>query len=339
MRVVWPSPARPASRRAARRADQLYGVPAEPGWRDVDWPAATRTLQIGGKSVNYVELGSGERAVVYVHGLGGCWQNWLENLPATAAAGYRAIALDLPGFGRSEMPDEPITITGYARFLDAFCDALGLVHAAVVGNSMGGFVAAEMAIRHPERVERLTLVDAAGVSTAIGRNPVSERFGKFMVTGVIGGRGGAVAPTAEQLMKMLRRPGFVHLALGAVARHPTRLSRELLAEQMQGVGAPAFEPALEAIINYDFLHRLPEIGCPTLVIQGTEDLLVPLGDAYEFERRIPKATTLILEDTGHVPQFERPAAFNQALLEFLGQDVAPHEPSVEESPTLAQERV
>jgi len=306
---------------------------------EVDWPSATHSTTVAGREVNYVELGSGERAVVFVHGLGGSWQNWLENLPATAAAGYRAIALDLPGFGRSEMPDEPITITGYARFLDAFCDALGLVHAAVVGNSMGGFVAAEMAIRHPERVERLTLVDAAGVSTAIGRNPVSERFGKFMVTGVIGGRGGAVAPTAEQLMKMLRRPGFVHLALGAVARHPTRLSRELLAEQMQGVGAPAFEPALEAIINYDFLHRLPEIGCPTLVIQGTEDLLVPLGDAYEFERRIPKATTLILEDTGHVPQFERPAAFNQALLEFLGQDVAPHEPSVEESPTLAQERV
>ena len=191
MRVVWPSPARPASRRAARRADQLYGVPAEPGWRDVDWPAATRTLQIGGKSVNYVELGSGERAVVYVHGLGGCWQNWLENLPATAAAGYRAIALDLPGFGRSAMPDEPITITSYARFLDEFCDALGLVHAAVVGNSMGGFVAAEMGIRHPERVERLVLVDAAGVSTTIGRNPVSERFGKFMATGVIGGGGRA----------------------------------------------------------------------------------------------------------------------------------------------------
>src|SRR4051812_14011138 len=208
MRVVWPSPARPASRRAARRADERYGVPAEPGWRGVDWPAATRTVQIAGKSVNYVELGSGERTVLYVHGLGGCWQNWLENPPATAAAGYRAIALDLPGFGRSEMPDEPITITGYARLLDDFCDALGLVHAAVVGNSMGGFVAAEMAIRHPERVERLTLVDAAGVSTAIGRNPVSERFGKFMVTGVIGGRGGAVAPTPAQLMKMLRRPGF-----------------------------------------------------------------------------------------------------------------------------------
>ena len=177
------------------------------------------------------------------------------------------------------------------------------------------------------------LVDAAGISTALGRNPISERFGRFMVTGVIGG-GGSAAPSHEQLMKMLRRPGFVHLALGAVARHPTLLSRELLAEQLGAVGAPGFHPALEAILNYDFLHRLGEIGCPTLVVQGTEDLLVPLGDAYEFERRIPKATTLILEDTGHVPQFERPAAFNRALLEFLGQEVAPHQPTAAESPTL-----
>jgi pimeloyl-ACP methyl ester carboxylesterase len=337
MRTVWPSPARPASRRAARRADGDYGVPAEPGWRDVDWPAATRTATVGGSDVNYVELGSGERAVVFVHGLGGSWQNWLENLPATAAAGYRAIALDLPGFGRSPMPAEPISITGYARVLDDFCDALGLGHVALVGNSMGGFISAEAGIRHPDRVERLVLVDAAGISTEIGRNRISERFGKFMVTGVLNG-GGAAAPSHERLLAMLRRPGFVHLALGAVARHPTLLSRELLAEQLGSVGAPAFNPAFNAIIGYHFLDRLGDIGCPTLVVQGTEDMLVPLGDAYEFERRIPMATTLILEDTGHVPQFERPAAFNRGLLEFLGQDVAPHEPSVEEAPTLAQER-
>jgi pimeloyl-ACP methyl ester carboxylesterase len=338
MRTVWPSPARPASRRAARRADADYGVPAEPGWRGVDWPAATHTVSVGGRDVNYVELGSGERPVVFVHGLGGCWQNWLENLPATAAAGHRAIALDLPGFGRSEMPDGPISITSYAAVLDEFCDALGLGHVAFVGNSMGGFIAAEAGIRHPDRVERLVLVDAAGISTQLGRNAISERFGRFMVTGVLNG-GGSAAPSHEQMIKMLRRPGFIHLALGAVARHPTRLSRELLAEQLGSVGAPAFNPAFHAIIEYHFLDRLGDIGCPTLVVQGTEDLLVPLGDAYEFERRIPQATTLILEDTGHVPQFERPAAFNAALLEFLDQEIAPHEPEPAESPTLAQERV
>lgn len=337
MRAVWPSPARPTGRRAARRVVGDYGVPAEPGWREVDWPSVTRTAQVGGRDVNYVSLGEGDRAVVFVHGLGGSWQNWLENLPATAAAGYRAIALDLPGFGCSEMPDGPISMTGFAQSVDHLCDALGLASVAIVGNSMGGFTAAEMAIRHPDRVERLVLVDAAGISTALGRNPVSERVGKLLVTGVIGG--GGAAPSETQLKAMLRRPGLVHLAMGAVARHPTLLSRELIAEQMLSIGAPGFMPALDAIVNYEFLDRLGDIGCPTLVVQGTEDVLVPLGDAYEYERRIPKATTLILEDTGHVPQFERPATFNRALLEFLSRDVAPHEPSSDESPVLAQERV
>ncbi len=336
MRAVWPSPARPTSRRASRRVIGDYGVPAEPAWRDVDWPAATRTAKIADRDVNYVELGEGERTVVFIHGLGGSWQNWLENLPSTAAAGYRAIALDLPGFGRSEMPAEPISMTGFARTVDDLCDALGLGSVAIVGNSMGGFTAAEMAIRHPDRVERLVLVDAAGISTALGRNPISERVGKFLVTGVIGG--GGTAPSEAQLRAMLRRPGFVHLAMGVVARHPTLLSRELISEQMHSLGAPGFMPALDAILNYEFLSRLGEIACPTLVIQGTEDVIVPLGDAYEFERRIPKATTLLVEDTGHGPMFERPATFNRALLEFLGQEIAPHEPTEQQSPVLARER-
>src|SRR5215210_5197076 len=206
MRAFWPSPARPTGRRAARRVIGDYGVPAEPGWREVDWPAVTHVAQVAGRDVNYVSLGSGDRSVIFVHGLGGSWQNWLENLPAVAAAGYRAIALDLPGFGRSPMPEAPITITSLARSVDDLCEVLGIGPVAVVGNSMGGFTAAEMAIRHPDRVERLVLVDAAGISTALGRNPISERVGKFLVTGVIGG--GGQAPSEAQLQAMLRRPGF-----------------------------------------------------------------------------------------------------------------------------------
>ena len=327
----------PAARRSARGEHGDYGLPAEPGWRGVDWPALTHTAQIAGRSVNYVDHGTGDRAVVFIHGLGGSWQNWLENIPAAAAAGYRAIALDLPGFGRSQMPVSPITMTGYAKTVDDLCDALGLASVAVVGNSMGGFAAAEMAIRHPDRVERLVLVDAAGISTALGRNPISERVGKFLVTGVIGG--GGSAPTEKQMKAMMSRPGFRHMAMAAVARHPTLIAREMLAEQMQSLGAAGFMPALDAILGYEFLDRLGEIACPTLVIQGSDDVIVPLGDAYEYERRIDKATTLILEDTGHVPMFERPATFNGALLEFLGQDVSPHEPTAGESPILAQERV
>ena len=334
LRTIWPSPSRPVSWRAAqRRADAEYGASATPDWRDVDWPAHTNRTEIDGAAVNYVDVGSGPNAVVFIHGLGGCWQNWLENLPAIAAAGYRTIALDLPGFGRSNMPSEPITITRLARTVDELCGELGLETVSIVGNSMGGFTAAEAAIRHPSRIDRLVLVDAAGISSALGRNWLSERVGRILVTGAIGG---AAPRDREKAMKLMTRPGLVQIGMGAVARHPTLLSRDLVAEQLGSVGAPGFMPALEAIIGYDFTDRLSEITCPALVVQGDQDVLVPIGDAHEFAARIPDATTLILHDTGHVPMLERPATFNRALIEFLGQDDAREDANPATEPLLAE---
>src|SRR5918997_605465 len=150
--------ARPASVRAARRAGHGYGETAQPDWRQVDWAAHMHTAQIDGAAVNYVDIGSGEREpVVFVHGLGGQWQNWLENLPR-AAMDRRVIALDLPGFGLSEMPRDRITISAYGRTVDALCDRLGLGRVDLVGNSMGGYVGAELAIQFRERVDQLLLV-------------------------------------------------------------------------------------------------------------------------------------------------------------------------------------
>jgi pimeloyl-ACP methyl ester carboxylesterase len=102
-----------------------------------------------------------------------------------------------------------------------------------------------------------------------------------------------------------------------VVRHPTRLAPDLLWELAQGQGAPAYLLAVDALANYDFRERLPEIACPTLVVQGTDDMVVPVRDAYEFERLIPRSQTLIMRDTGHLPMLERAATFNRALLEFL----------------------
>ena len=92
------------------------------------------------------------------------------------------IAMDLPGFGHSPMPSWPISISAYARLLDRLLDALGIDAAALVGNSMGGFISAELAIAYPQRVERLVLVSAAGISTYDNRGalhalPVLRRRG------------------------------------------------------------------------------------------------------------------------------------------------------------------
>lgn len=327
---VFPSPARPASWRRAAGADGGYGAADSPDWRGIDWPAHQHQAQIAGRPVNYIDLGDADATpVVFVHGLGGCWQNWLENLPRVALQ-RRVIALDLPGFGSSELPVEPISITNFAATVDALCDVLDLGPIVLVGNSMGGFTGAEIAIRHPERVERLVLVNAAGISITRAFDKMTMQAAKVISP--------PVSAEPEYIKRIFSRPAFIQTAFGSVMRHPTRLARDLLAEQIHGTGKPGFIPAMQALLTYDFTDRLGEISCPTLIVQGSEDFIVPLGDAFEFERRIPRATMLILDDTGHVPMIERPRTFDDALMEFLDQTGAPDEPDAETEPTLSEAR-
>ncbi len=300
--------ARPARMRAALSADEEYGRPGEPNWREIDWAARSRRLQIAGRALNVVELGAGEGPpVVLVHGLAGCWQNWLENLPAIAEH-RRVVTLDLPGFGDSEMPAGDISITNYANCVEELCDRLDLGPVAVVGNSMGGFTAAELAIRHPDRVERLVLVDAAGISISdLRRQPM------MTLVRLLAAQAGSPARDRAVLL----RPRARHLAFRAVMRHPTRLPLDLLAAQGSGAAKPGFALAMDALISYDFRDRLPEIACPTLIVQGREDALVPAADADEFVRLIEQSRLLLLDETGHVPMMERPLTFNRELLGFL----------------------
>jgi pimeloyl-ACP methyl ester carboxylesterase len=113
-------------------APGAYGPGGRSPWMDVDWRGHQRWATIDGRRVNVIELGSGP-PVVFIHGLSGSWQNWLEQLPVFARE-HRVIAFDLPGFGASEMPRERITISGYGRFVDALLDELGVSSGAVVGN-------------------------------------------------------------------------------------------------------------------------------------------------------------------------------------------------------------
>jgi pimeloyl-ACP methyl ester carboxylesterase len=106
---------------------------------------------------------------------------------------------------------------------------------------------------------------------------------------------------------------------------------------MSGASSPGFLAALEALTNYDFRDRLPAVKAPTLLVWGREDNLVPVKDADEFERLIPGARKVILEDTGHVPMLERPQTFNDLLVEFLDEQPASEAPdeTVEEVGTSA----
>lgn len=306
----------PARRRASLRADDDYGATAQPDWREVPWREHLRDAEVDGRRLHYVDIGPldpdlrREGTVLFVHGLSGSWQNWLENIPRLATE-RRVIAVDLPGFGRSEMPAGEITISGYARCLDTLCEQLELGSVAVVGNSMGGFVGAEMAIRFPQRVERLVLVSAAGISIVnLRREPLLAAARLIAALG---------AASAARQQRALRRSAWIHATFSFVFRHPTRMARDLLFEQMQGTGKPGFLPALDALTSYDFTDRLPEIGCPALVVWGRNDALVPVRDAHDFERLIPDARKVLMEDTGHCAMLERPRTFNDLVASFLAE--------------------
>jgi pimeloyl-ACP methyl ester carboxylesterase len=276
-------------------------------WLDVDWPAHQRWLELAGRRVNVVELGSGP-PLLLVHGLSGCWQNWLENMPHFAQT-HRVIALDLPGFGHSELPREPISIAGYARTLVALCDALDVEATTVVGSSMGGCVAAELAIAAPERVARLALVAAAGISTEHANRDAVLRIGRVLAVTA----GWAVS----RHERLARRPGLRKLGLRLVVRHPERLSAPLAYELMSGSGRSGFIPALEATVGYPIRDRLARVACPTLIVWGDGDRVVPVRDADVFEREIAGARKVVLPDTGHLPMLEQPDRFNALLDELL----------------------
>ena len=125
--------------------DETYADGDDASWMGIDWPSMTRRLRVLGREVNLVDSGGDGPPLLFVHGLGGSWQNWLLNMPAFMES-HRVVALDLPGFGESEMPEQTISISGYARTLDHVCGELGIQCPVVVGNSMGGFVGAEMAL-------------------------------------------------------------------------------------------------------------------------------------------------------------------------------------------------
>src|ERR1035438_6950174 len=161
---------RTASENGHHHSPGVYGPSGRSPWLDVDWREQQRWVSVDGQPVNTIDLGEGP-PIVFVHGLAGSWPNWLEQLPmftpgppivfVHGLAGswpnwleqlpmftrdHRVIAMDLPGFGHSPMPRDEITISGYARLLDGLLDELGINAAAVVGNSMGGFVSAQNAI-------------------------------------------------------------------------------------------------------------------------------------------------------------------------------------------------
>jgi pimeloyl-ACP methyl ester carboxylesterase len=291
-----------------------YGPAGRSAWLDIDWREHQRWVTMGGSPINVIDIGPPDPAgsIVWIHGLSGSWQNWLENLPHFART-HRCIAFDLPGFGASPMPPEKISIGGYAATVEALLRELGVERATIVGNSMGGFIGAELAITFGTWVDRLVLVSAAGLTIEkLRSDPLLRVLDR--ADGLLAMYGGWLASRSDTLA---RRRRTRRALMRVVTAHPDRLPAALVSEQLRGAGKRGFVPALDALTSYPIADRLEQIAAPTLVVWGANDLIIPARDAWEFGRMIRGSRVVVYEDTGHMSMLERPAAFNELLDEFL----------------------
>jgi pimeloyl-ACP methyl ester carboxylesterase len=284
-------------------------------WIDVGWRKHRRLVTVGGHRVNCVEIGpahSSASAVLLIHGLGGNWQNWLENIPQLARR-HRVVAIDLPGLGESEMPTEAITIGFYADWVTKLLRTLEIERCTLIGNSMGGQIAAEVTLAHPELVDKLVLVSAAGIS--------AENFNKQSTIELLKRADRLFSFWSKQVVtrgrRLTRRRRARRALMALWVRHPDRLSGPLVAELARGTGKPGFADALTALTTHALRSRLRKIDRPVLIVWGDEDRVTPLRDAHEFHSAIRGSRLVIYADTGHLSMLERPAEFNALLDEFL----------------------
>jgi pimeloyl-ACP methyl ester carboxylesterase len=295
--------------------DETYADGDDSTWMSIDWRSLQRPLEIFGRRVNVLDSGGTGPPLLFLHGWSSNWQIFLLNIAAFMET-HRCLAVDLPGFGASEMPAEPISIHGYARTVDAVCDELGVECVSVVGNSMGGFIGAELALSFDTRVDRLVLVSAAGLSTEHLAQTPAVVLARLTTAGL---------PLTRRFeSKVVRRPRLRRAAMQWVVRYPEKLSVPLTQELVLSFGKPGFVPALKALLEYSYRDRLAQIEIPVLIVWGRNDLLVPVGDAERYRRLIgDNARVEIFEDTGHAPMIERPSQFNSLLRGFLAESRAP----------------
>ena len=276
------------------------------------FPAGTgftaRHVTVDGTTLRYIDSGRGT-PVVFLHGLGASKYAWRKNLEPIARAGYRVIAFDNRGFGFSDKPATGYDNASYARLTVALLDSLHLPDAVLVGHSMGGAVAAEVAIAHPERVRGLVLIGSAGLGA---REPRLFRVGRW--------------PLLGPLLFAFRGRGLTERLLQATYADPRKVSDVDVDQYYAPVAEPAYGRALRAVLlefRFDALAgRLDHIRAPTLVLWGEADRLVPITLGRTLAAGIPRAAFLSVPGAGHSVQEEAPDEVNRLLIRFLKDGLA-----------------
>lgn len=241
-----------------------------------------RRAQVGRSFIAYEVVGSGE-PVVLIHGFSGSSRWWSRNT-LDLARHFRVYALDLIGFGESRC-GHPFVLSEAASLIATWMKHIDIPRAHVIGHSMGGLIAADLAADYPECVSRL----------------------------------GLVAPAAHPFdLSVLSPPSLI---LQGLRYLPLDFLSLLLIDACKA-GPATLLSALHELLTTDIRHKLERIHAPTMLVWGEHDMLVPLALGHKLRRYLPQARFVVMKQAGHNPMWDRPAAFNRLITDFLSSPAA-----------------
>ncbi len=250
-------------------------------------------VDIKGIRTRWRRAGSGPPVLV-LHGWGAKIEA-VDPIIRGLASQLTVTAVDLPGFGETALPPAPWGVAEYADWTRALMDELELDRPSIVGHSNGGRIAIHLASHHPERVDKLILVDAAGIRPKRGL-----RYYRRV----------AMAKSAKHAARLLGRPGRA-------------LQRRVLARTASTdyANAGPLRPTFVRLVNEDLTPLLSQIRASTLLIWGDQDDATPLSDGQTMERLIPDAGLVVLKGAGHFSYLDQPQRFVRVAAHFLAAPV------------------
>jgi pimeloyl-ACP methyl ester carboxylesterase len=262
------------------------------------------------KRISYVDEGAGE-PLLLVHGLGGTILNWAPNIIELSRTN-RVIALDLPGYGRSDRFDCEYSVDFFAETIRSFLARIDLPRVTVLGNSLGGMITMNLALNHPELIKAIVLVDSAGghqfpgvLKWLLWRSPPA--YAKRII-----------------LWHISFLPRFNVMRRLAGVYKINEYTRDLLDEAIDVARRPDVEQYLDTYLwtsrhasTTTYRDRLGEISLPALIVWGQKDLGVPLKVGRDMNAMIRGSFLVTIPEAAHVPQLEQPRLFNAAVRKFL----------------------
>lgn len=254
-------------------------------------------MAVNGTRLHYRAVGTGE-PLVFVHGLGSSGQDWRKQVEAFADR-YRIIAFDVRGHGQSDKPEGPYSIPLFAADTAALLRALDAVPATVVGLSMGGMIALQLAVDAPEVVRRLVVVNSMPEAKLDSLHDRWIYWSRWLASRVFGMR-----TTGRIIANRI----FVKPEQGTL--------RHQFIERWAANDKQAYLATIDAIAGWSVVERLGDVTCPTLIVAADADY-TSVAAKREYAAQIPNAKLVVINDSHHATPVERPQAFNHALDAFL----------------------